>query len=148
MKSKLIIAGLFAVCMGLTSCFEDENYVYNGPLQVEFDPSPNINKTVTVASGVTLKDSLKVQLIGPHQTAAIEGTYIVVPAQTTAQEGVEYTLVNGGKYTIPAGESFGYVKYLLNKPAGGATKTVTFELQNTDKVKAAVNYKVSTVTIK
>lgn len=148
MRNKLIIAGLFAMSVGLSSCFEDENHVYNGPLQVEFDPSPSINKSVTVPVGVTRRDSLKVQLIGPHQAAPIEGTSVLVTDKTTAQPGVEYTLIDQGRYIIPAGESFGYVRFFLTKPVDGTAKTLTFELQDTDKVKAAVNYKQSTVTIR
>ncbi|GAA4312890.1 hypothetical protein [Nibribacter koreensis] len=163
MKNKFIIGSLFALAIGFTSCdLEEEDKSYDGPLQVEYDSSPAsaYRKSFTL-SGPTRRDSFKVQLIGPHQSEAINGTYKVDPNAKkitdpnntnplldNAVEGTDFTLVDGGKYTIPANSSFGYVKYIMVKPSDGRTKVLGLELLDTDKVKAAVNYKTATATFK
>ncbi|QHL88651.1 hypothetical protein GU926_14930 [Nibribacter ruber] len=163
MKNKFILGSLLALAIGFTSCdFEEEDESYDGPLQVEFDSTPAsaYRKSFTLA-GATRIDSFKVQLIGPHQSEAINGTIKVDPNAKkitdpngtnllldNAVEGTDFTLTNGGKYIIPANSSFGYVKYTMIKPADGRTKVLGLELQENEKVKVAFNYKTATATFK
>jgi hypothetical protein len=166
MKNKFIIGSLFALALGFTSCnLEEEDESYDGPLQVEFDSSPasayRKSFTISGAAGATRIDSFKVQLIGPHQSEAINGTIKVDPNAKkitdpnnanilldNAVEGTDFMLSNGGKYTIPSNSSFGYVKYTMVKPADGRIKVLGLELQETDKVKVSFNYKTATATFK
>ncbi|WP_299822631.1 hypothetical protein [uncultured Pontibacter sp.] len=141
MKKNYIYILLLSVVVSLSSCFDDNETAYEGPLQVEF---PLATKTVIVGSAAKV-DSIKVQLIGPQQAAPLEGKFKVVEG-TTAIEGTSYTFATAGKFTVAANSSFGYI--VVNLPKSGSSSVLKLELEDSDKLKAASNYKKLTYNIK
>lgn len=148
-----VLAGMAALIM--SSCLPDDVVLYDGPLMVEFalqsgNPGANYSWNSTgrfwageIRGAARADTAVQVQLIGPHQTQALEIGYYVasevfrdfsrnrlvahqpegeegadwVRLQTTAVAGTDYTLLDGGVITIPANSSFGKLR-LSTSPTG------------------------------
>ncbi len=157
MRFKYFKRTALAVLMALimVGCMDDNITLYDGPPLVEFalqsgNPRANYSWNSTgrfwagEIRGTAFPDTaVQVQLIGPHQSQAIEvGYYIAqevyrdfsknrlvaqqpegvegadwVKLVTTATEGTDYQLLDGGVITIPAGSSFGKLR-LSTSPTG------------------------------
>jgi hypothetical protein len=138
-----------AAALAFTACLPDNVTLYDGPLLVEFalqsgNPTAHYSWSSTgrfwntEIRGSSFPDTtIQYQLIGPHQTMALQVGYYVAPEvyrdvannvltptqpegsegsdwvrlATTAVEGVDYQLLDGGVSTLPANSSFGKLRF-------------------------------------
>lgn len=91
---------LFAVIVGFTACFPDNDKKFDGPTVLEFKP---ILRTVKVSAPAGSADAL-IQLVGIQQGAAIAVPYTIDPT-STAVSGQHYTIAGSGSVSIPANSS-------------------------------------------
>ena len=105
-----------------------------GRAPVSTNPSDSI---ITRRSGTI---QLRVNLVGAQQATALEVTYEVVAAATTAVAGTHYTAL-AGKVTIPAKSSFGYIDVpILNPGATSGTVDLVIRLTGGTGVTISPNY--------
>lgn len=137
-----ILAGI--LIMGLINSCEPDNLEYDGPSVVEFFP---VSKSVDNGSGET-GELIKVQLVGPQESAPITINF-VVDAASTAVAGTNYTLVTDGSFVIPANSSFGYINVdVLNDAAIAADVKLILTLTGNADISPSENYKTFTLTIR
>lgn len=133
------IVGLMLV----TGCFSQEDYVYSGPMQVEFKPAAS---TVGDNSGL---QEITVQLIAEQQNSDLTINFHVDDA-STAVEGTHYNLVTSGSFTIPQNTSSGKIRVdVLQGVPAGESRTLVLVLDGNSQsdVIAAENHKTYTLTI-
>lgn len=63
-----------------------------------------------VTDGKRIKDSIRVNLVGPQRGTPINVTFTIDPA-STAVAGTHYALITNGTVTIPANASFGFIYF-------------------------------------
>lgn len=146
----LLYVALVASSLALTGCFDEIGGAYDGPLQLEFEQvSGSYGVAVANGSGAV---GLQVNLIGPQQGEALTASYAIDEEATTAEEGVHYSVPDGGSFTIPAGESFGQavIQVLSDSDlAPGTSVSVVMQLQDNESagLVAAENFRTFTVQI-
>jgi hypothetical protein len=149
----------------LTACIKNDEPVYTAAA-VELDAASwNANSVgvtypililkpafgrATNASNASFGDSvmtrrsgtiqLRVNLVGAQQAGAIEVTYEVVTASTTAVSGTHYSTLSG-KVTIAAKSSFGYIDVpILNPGATAGTVDLVIRLTGGTGITISPNY--------
>ena len=71
----------------------------------------DISKTYTrTIDGKNLKDSIRVNLVGPQRGTAINVTF-EIDAASTAIAGTHYKLITASPVVIPANSSFGFIYF-------------------------------------
>lgn len=162
-----------SLIFGLSSCFPENDLVYDGPTQVEFKNhtlgqlSSVLNTKGIVTSPTTqvqtdstrfilintrTVDTIYVQLVGPQRSSDTDINFSL-RSTNTAVEGTHFTFSPSGtrKVTIPAGKSVGYIltRPIANSitPVGG-TVTMAFDLLGASDIKANPNYKSFILTLK
>jgi hypothetical protein len=85
---------------GLAGCFPDNSRIFDGPLQVEFNPTSDELRM----SNATTYDAT-VQLVGPHQDSDITLNFEVDTENSTAVQGEHFEL-QGLTTVLPANSSF------------------------------------------
>ncbi len=63
-----------------------------------------------VTDGKRIKDSIRVNLVGPQRTTPINVTFSIDPA-STAVAGTHYAMITTNLVTIPANSSFGFIYF-------------------------------------
>ncbi len=127
----------------MISCEEQDNR-YQGPPVVEFQRSiTGVSTDYTVGDGAVV-DTAVVQLVGPHQTSDMNLTF-AVENTSTAVEGTHYNLLTTGTFVLPAGSSFGYIRFevLTDNAAAGESFSIDFTLTGGD-LGVSENYKTLT----
>lgn len=71
------------------------------------DISKSYNRTT---DGKRIKDSIRVNLVGPQRGTPINVTF-AIDAASTAVAGTHYALITTGSVTIPANSSFGFIYF-------------------------------------
>ncbi|TAE31790.1 MAG: hypothetical protein EAZ91_06660 [Cytophagales bacterium] len=163
-KFSILAITLIGLSTLLTGCFENPSWVYEGAPVVELkndragfatQPTNNVANTIrarTVRQGI-LRDSILVQLVGPHQPTQTDVSY-TINTTSTAVEGTNFSVIGTkGQVTIPANSSFGFIKFqfLPGIPASApATQTVTLAITLTGNsaILPSENYKTFTYTIR
>lgn len=115
----LKIAMLIALTIGLAGCFPDNSRIYDGPLQVEFNPTSD---TQRMTDGNVYNATI--QLVGPHQDSDITLNFEVDTENSTAVLGEHFEL-SGLTTVLPANSSF-------------ATITITAIEENIDEERPVV----------
>lgn len=134
---------MLTAAFAIISCEEQDNR-YLGPTLVEFQRSiPGVSADYVAGSGIVV-DTAVVQLIGPHQTSDLNLTF-VVDNTTTAVEGTHFNLLTTGTFVIPAGSSFGYIRFevLTDNATDQDSFTIDFTLTGGD-LEVSENYKTLT----
>lgn len=149
MKKIFGIALALVTSVMMSSCFKDNQPVFDSLYLVEFQDAtrtaPALNKTfpiLTVANGAGIQ-TRQVNLVGRQRETEESIKFSVDPVETTAKEGVHYSL-EGGVVKIPAKSSFGDCKInILNAPAAPGTSVVLVLVLegNGNDVKPNENYK-------
>lgn len=149
MKKIYGIALVMITTAMMTSCFKENQPVFDSLYLVEFQDAtitaPALNKTfpiLTVANGFGLQ-TRRVNLVGRQRTTEESIKFSIDAAETTAKEGVHYSL-EGGVVKIPANTSFGDCKINILKAPAAAGTSVTLVLVlegNGSEVKPNENYK-------
>lgn len=149
MKKIFGIALVLMTSVIMTSCFKDNQPVFDSLYLVEFQDAtvtaPALNKTfpiLTVANGIG-SQTKRVNLVGRQRTTEESIKFSVDPVETTAKEGVHYSL-EGGVVKIPANSSFGDCKInILKAPAAAGTSVLLVLVLegNGNDVKPNENYK-------
>lgn len=149
-KRLSLLGVMLLVISILTSCFKDfkDDYMFTHKM-VEIDiatwDSNAPGKTYPI-TGPYEKNSgvhtFQVNLIGgqfdTEQTLHVR----FVPDETTATEGVHFTLPDNGSFVIPANSSTGELSVeLLDFPAESGTHTLVLELIGNDQINVSENYK-------
>jgi hypothetical protein len=119
----------------LTSCFHEDDFLWNKKTVVEYQATvittAAVGKTfplLAVKNGAGAQTT-QVNLVGPQRDKDEVIKFSVDKDNTTAVEGVHYNL-KGGTFTIPAKASFGTcsVDILTGAAPTGTTKTVDLVL--------------------
>ena len=174
MRKSLQTTLVLLVAVALTGCFEDmvERKTYDGPLQVEFaqyhqpyaPAATNANWISTVVfphdapAGATVELPLTLQLIGPHQSSALEIGYVVADERTnatgttfttTAVSNTHYSLPQGGRATFDANSSHTTLDVVVS-PGNlqpGQNVRLILELTEVGELIPARNYRYYDVVI-
>jgi hypothetical protein len=113
MKKILYIVYIAVLVPFLTGCFEEPgtsklitDFTDQGFVEiVEANGGANPSKSfIAVPDGENVASSITVSFGGAVSTSAVELTYEVDAAASTAVEGVDFQMVSGSTITIPAGE--------------------------------------------
>ncbi|AFK03780.1 hypothetical protein Emtol_2644 [Emticicia oligotrophica DSM 17448] len=149
MKKILGIALVMMSTIIMSSCFKDNQPVFDSMYLVEFQDAvvtaPALNKTfpiIAVANGAGVQ-TRRINLVGRQRENEESIKFSVDPNETTAKEGVHYTL-EGGSVKIPAKSSFGDCKInILKAPAAAGTSVVLVLVLegNGSDIKPNENYK-------
>jgi hypothetical protein len=156
-KGILNILGIVAVTLGLMSCFENPNLVYDKGTVVEFNTAvitaPAAGRTfplIAVNNGAGELQQ-RVNLVGPQRPAESTVRVSVDKANTTAVEGTHFRIVSSNGVVIPANNSFGnlVIEILRAPAAAGTTVNVVFLLEgNGSDITPSENYKRVGYTIR
>jgi len=109
----ILIAGILA---SFSSCFDDPgtDIVWESAL-VEFEGATKLSPSSAVYirfnDGTTARERLQVNLVGAQIDQPVTINFEVDQANTTAIEGVHYSMVSSGSIQIPAGDSFGFIEF-------------------------------------
>ena len=140
-----LILFIGAFVLALTGCFPDNSRIYDGPLQVEFNPTSD---TQRMSNGNTY--SANVQLIGPHQDSDVTINFEIDTENSTAVEGVHFEV--GGRSTIlPANSSFAQITVTAieeNIDDERPVVVITLLGNDTGDVMAAENFKTFSLTLR
>lgn len=108
MKSIKFLLVLLLSAGFMTGCFEDVDKTYTGPSVVEFGPAPGSSnsyiRVVNVNSTTATTIPVNVQLVGPHQSTAVDVNFSVAGTATAAMFNI-----SGTSTQIPAGSSVGTI---------------------------------------
>lgn len=140
-----LILFLGALALALTGCFPDNSRIYDGPLQVEFNPTSD---TQRMSNGNTY--SANVQLIGPHQDSDVTINFEIDTENSTAVEGVHFE-VDGRSTVLPANSSFAQITVTAieeNIDDERPVVVITLLGNDTGDVKAAENFKTFSLTLR
>jgi len=150
--------------MGLAACEPPRDLTYTGATVVEFKNdrvntatatflTNNTFNSRTVRQALVTRDSVLVQLVGPHRTQETVVDYTVA-SNSTAIEGTHFSFLSTkGKVTIPANSSSAFVKVrVLQGIPASVSATQDFRLVltlsgNTD-TQPSENYKTFTLNIR
>lgn len=144
MKSKIKnLSFALLIVSVFTGCVKDlTQTVYSGEALVEV--APTIARTLTVTTGVPLRDSILVQLVAPQRTTATNVNYSIGAASTALP--AEYTVLTASPVAIAPATSSTWIKFVFTKPPAQRTLVVT--LTGGDNVKPSVNFQTFTYTIR
>lgn len=110
------------MCVGLlalvSACFDDPgtNILLDNVAIIEINEATtgsglDVSKSYNrVTDGKRIKDSIRVNFVGPQRSTPISVTFTVDPA-STAVAGTHYALTTTNSVTIAANKSFGYIYY-------------------------------------
>ncbi len=154
MKTLKLLLVLLLSSGFISGCFEDEDHRYDGPVVIEFAPTPGTSggngakvRTVTIpaANNGTVNVAVKVQLVGPWQSSDANVPFEV---SGTAVRGTNYE-INGNAVTIPANSSSADINIAVNGGSltPGQSRTIILTLTNGGTFAPSENYKTYTVTI-
>lgn len=149
---------------GLSACEPTRDLTYTGPAVVEFKNdrvntatasflANNTFNSRTIRQALVTRDSVLVQLVGPHRPQETVVDYTVA-STSTAIEGTHFSFLGTkGKVTIPANSSAGYVKIRVLQ---GIPTTVAatqdfrliLNLTGNSDTQPSENYKTFTVNIR
>ncbi len=102
------------------------------------------------------QDSLKINLVGPHQNEDIIVNFEIAPAGdvsgTTAVLGQHYRILNpNNQIVIPAGQSFGWLKFEVNDDILSTNSAnfvaIRINLTSTSKGRLSENFKTHRIVI-
>ena len=140
---KLFLISAFALT--LAGCFPDNSRIYDGPMQVEFNPTSD---TQRMSNGIVYDAT--VQLIGPHQDTDVTINFEIDTENSTAVEGVHFEV--GGRSTVlPANSSFAQITVTAieeNIDDERPEVVITLLGNDTGDVIAAENYRTFTLTLR
>ena len=137
---------LLAIPVILDSCFSDPGT----DIKLSSGGSVEINEATTSAglditktyskAAATVKDSLRVNLVGP-QRASNTNVAFTIDAASTAVVGTHYNLVSQNTIVIPSNKSFGFIYFnvLSQNINSGETWKMKVVLSSSD-VPVSVNY--------
>jgi len=94
----------------------------------------DINKSYTrTVDGKNLKDSIRVNLVGPQRSTPISVTF-AIDASSTAVAGTHYAMITTSPLTIPANSSFAFIYFEVKDDniAIGETWKLKFGLSGAD----------------
>lgn len=159
MKMKAIyklfmFAGLLAFA---SACFDDPGTdillddvavveIQEATTATGLDISKSYNR---VTDGNNIKDSIRVNLVGPQRGSATNVTF-TVDATSTAVAGTHYNLITSGTVTIPANASYGFIYFEVidDNIAPGEIWKLKFNLTGGDGVTISSKYGVFTRSIR
>lgn len=150
MKKLLNISLILVVITSLSSCFKDNQVIFDKTTLVEFQDaivnSNALGKTFPILSSTNAVQTkvLKVNLVGVQRDKDEVIKFSVDPTESTAIAGTNYDLGGVSTITIPAKSSFGELKVnILKVPAqAGKTVVVVFTLEgNGTDISPNANYK-------
>jgi hypothetical protein len=142
-KMKISVIGL--IILGMAGCFPDNSRIYDGPLQVEFNPTSD---TQRMSDGNTYNSTI--QLIGPHQDSDITLNFEIDTENSTAVLGEHFELT-GLTAVIPANRSFGTITVTAiedNIDDNRPVLVITLLGNDTGDVIASENYKTFELTLR
>lgn len=150
MKKILNISLIILVMTSLSSCFKENNQLFNSITLVEFQDaivnSNALGKTfpLVTATNVVQTRILRINLVGTQRNKDEVIKFSIDPTESTAIAGTNYDLGGATSITIPAKSSFGELKVnILKAPAqAGRVVTVVFALEgNGSDINPNANYK-------
>lgn len=141
---------LTILLLTLTGCFKDykEDFLFRD-FQVEIDiaskesnaPGKGWPVMPTYDKGSGLK-TFQVNLIGGLKPEVQVIKVRAVPEESTAVEGLHYSLPDNATFEIPANSSTGTLSVnILDFPATAGSASLVLELVGNDQIKPAANYK-------
>jgi hypothetical protein len=140
---KITLTG--AVLFGLLGCFPDNSRIYDGPVQVEFNPTSD---TQRMSNGNTYNATI--QLIGPHQDSDINLNFEIDTENSTAVLGEHFEL-SGFTTVLPANSSFATITVnAIEENIDDERPVVVITLLGDDsgEVIPAENYKTFQLTLR
>lgn len=152
---KLKFAAIAIILATFSSClFDDDVTDYGDGINIIDFPSSTIDGTFDIGIDEAEFD-VPARLVGGNGAAApsdVAVTYVIDAEQTTAVEGVNYEVLNGGVFTFPAGETAATfpIKIISSSldPDLAVPLTIALKLTNaTGSFPVAVSTKASTGTI-
>lgn len=130
---------------GIAGCFPDNSRIYDGPLQVEFNPTSD---TQRMSNGSTYNATI--QLIGPHQDSDITLNFEIDTENSTAVLGEHFEL-SGFTTVLPANSSFATITVnAIEQNIDDQRPVVVITLLGDDsgEIIAAENYKTLELTLR
>lgn len=105
-KKLIILIGLTVAGLALTSCFDDNVTIYDGPLQMEI--KPGIVDLNNIQNGPTVIVSVQLISASGLQSTPHSGTFSFVPDESFAVQSVNFEGVEAGTflYDIEYGTHF------------------------------------------
>ena len=152
---KLKFAAIAIILATFSSCLVDDDVTdYGDGINIIDFPSSTIDGTFDIGIDEAEFD-VPARLVGGNGAATpsdVAVTYVIDPAKTTAVEGVNYEILNGGVFTFPAGETSATfpIKIISSSldPDLAVPLTIALKLTNaTGSFPVAVSTKASTGTI-
>ena len=146
--NRIICNILLGVLILLTGCFKDyeDRYLFNDETQVEFEDA--VVKAAAAGKDYPMLTPLdnesgtqqfRVNLIGPQSDTSTVIHFMVLPDESSAVAGKDYTLPQGDTIQIAPHSSFGWVKVKVN-PAGSGSPTLALKLLGNKNIKGAERY--------
>ncbi|MFN3851900.1 MAG: DUF4843 domain-containing protein [Spirosomataceae bacterium] len=158
MKKILSILLVSIMTFSLTSCFEEIDKTFDEVTYVEFQEAITrtvaVGKTyplIAVANGAGVMTTTRINLVGRQRPTDTQIKYSIDKNETTAVEGTNFRLTDGGTITIKANESFGTAGIeILRAPAqAGRTVNVVLVLESgVSDILVSENYKRLGFTIR
>lgn len=156
MKRNILFAALFCLSACFSSCFKnnDEDF-YLKDFRAEFQdavinnnaPGENYPLLAALRTDAGLK-SYQVNLMGGLKPTEQVLKVKILDDETTAVQGVHYTLPKGLNITIPANSAFGYLDIEIPALTNTNTLRVVFELESSSEIKASANHKRIGIQVK
>lgn len=146
MKKIFHLFVFLGIALATSSCFKDNRVTWQGAV-LEFDqavtttPALGVNyPIITTTRGAVIR--ARINLVGAHRPNDEVITVAVDPV-STGREGVHFNMRNGGRVTIPANSSFGFLEVdVLNPPPAPGTNVVfVFNIQGNENLKPSENYR-------
>lgn len=111
----LMFIGLLAF---VSACYDDQgaDILLDNVAVLEIDEATtdtglDISKSYNrVTDGNRIKDSIRVNLVGPQKNTSINVPFSIDPA-STAVAGTHYAMITANSVTIPANSSFGFIYF-------------------------------------
>ncbi|MEQ1586518.1 MAG: hypothetical protein ABL895_11610 [Cyclobacteriaceae bacterium] len=102
----------------VSACFDDPgtDLLLDGAAVLEINEATtatglDVSKSYNrVTDGLKIKDSIRVNLVGPQRSTPVSVTFTIDPS-STAVAGTHYNLITTNSVTIPANGSFGYIYF-------------------------------------
>ena len=145
LKTFLKISIIGAVFLGLSGCFPDNSRIYDGPLQVEFNPTSDTQRM----SDGNVYDAT-IQLVGPHQDSDIVLNFEIDTENSSAVLGEHFEL-SGLTTVLPANSSFATIRVTAIEGNIDDTRpelVITLLGNDSGEVIPAENYKSFQLTLR
>ena len=146
LKLAVIVMASLLLSGCLNELFNDgETYYNTDDPKVEFVP---LTAQYTLGATQSGSYTINAQLIGEQRSEDLALSVVVIDSLTTAQEGVQYSLL-ATSVTIPADSSSAAFTIDISGEGlqAGETARLVLELQGTDEVEAAENLDSHTLVI-